>query len=328
MLLPQPTVPGWLSMPDEVDAQIAQWLRDFPGLVVDDPERQFRGRMVHAVTVAGPGPAADKRRMIVTVPHAHEPGATAGCMDFLNALLTGRHLDGRPADFDHAAALAGALVCVIPDANPGGRQRAPVRYWDGSLCPNEDFWCYMRGRDRHTGKMWKRLDLWDDRVETDHPDPIGIVYEQLNEHEYAEPNRTVRSSLLKLFDRLTARYQHHALVDVHQTEFEKNPWNAMVILPCVHDELPPERQAANVRLAGSIVNAWKQVGGLVCPDVRPLGYTGEQRAYFVRTWGQRYHRLAVCITEVQNNTPRTPPAQQMRLCSAALQGALLGLLGV
>ena len=328
MLHQQHPVPGWLAMPDEVEAKVLEWSENHPDVVSLDSVTQHVGLKVHAVTVTGPGgDLAAKKKLIVHVPHAHEPGATAGCMDFLNALITGQHFDGRPFELDREQALQQTLVTVIPDCNPDGRSRAPVRYWDGSIYTNDEFWCWMRGKDRETGKMWKRLDLWSTRVETDHPDPIGIVYEQVSDHEFVEPNRTHRSSLWKLFRRHMDRHPYDQMVSVHQTEFQKSPYNAMVILPCLHDELPPERQACNRALGERIVAAWRDAGAKPMPDIKPLGYTGEQRAYFVKTWGEVYERMTICTTEVQNNNPRTPPAKQMLFCERGLTAAVDYMLG-
>jgi len=327
LLHEQSSIAGWIAMPDEVEAKILEWQDAYPDIVSLETVTQYVGLKVYAVTVTGAeGDPARKKKMIVHVPHAHEPGATAGCMDFLGALITGEHLDGRPFELARDQVLRDALVTVIPDCNPDGRSRAPVRYWDGSMYTNDEFWAWMRGKDRETGKMWKRLGLWSTKVETDHPEPVGIVYEQISDHEYVEPNRTHHSSLWKLFKRHIARHPYDQMVSVHQTEFQNSPYNAMVILPCLHDELSPERQAQNMALGEAIVEAWREVGAEVIPDVKPLGYTGEQREYFVNTWGTVYETMTIATTEVQNNNPRTPPEEQMLLCETGIRAAVAHLL--
>ena len=323
LLHEQEQVPGWIAMPDEVEAKILEWRDAYPNIVSFETETQYVGLKVYAVTVTDrDGDPSTKKKMFVHVPHAHEPGATAGCMDFLNALIAGKHLDGRDFELDRDKVLREAIVTVIPDCNSDGRSRAPVRYWDGSLYTNDEFWCWMRGMDRHTGKMWKRLGLWSTKVETDHPDRIGIVYEQISDHDYVEPNRTHHSSLWKLFKRHIDRQPYDQMVSVHQTEFQNSPYNAMVILPCLHDELPPELQARNTALAERIVAAWREAGANPMPDIKPLGYTGEQRAYFVKTWGDIYGRMTISTTEVQNNNPRTPPEKQMLFCETGIRAAV------
>lgn len=327
MLHEQEAVPGWIVMPDEVEAKIAEWQSSHPDIVSVETETQHCGLKVFAVTVTDrSGDDASKKSMFVHVPHAHEPGATAGCMDFLNALITGAHLDGRPFELDREQALREVLITIIPDANPDGRSRAPVRYWDGSLYDKDEFACFMRGKDRRTGGMWKRLDLWSSRVETDHPDDIGVVYEQVSDHEYAEPNRTHRSSLLKLFKRHTAMRPYDLLLALHQTSFGGLESNACAIMPCIQDELPPDIQARNREFCDRIEVAWREAGATDVKPAIPLNYTGVQREYFVRTWGDTYRRMAAVITEVENNAPRTPPLQQMRLCEAPIRAGVAYLL--
>ena len=144
----QRDVPGWIAMPDEVEAKVLEWQEAYPDVVAVETERQYVGPNVYAVTATDrAADPASKKKMFVHVPHAHEPGATAGCMDFLNTIITGRHLDGRPFELDRDEVLRKTLVTVIADANPDGRSRSPVRYWDGSLYTNDEFWAWMRGTD-------------------------------------------------------------------------------------------------------------------------------------------------------------------------------------
>ncbi|MBM4046547.1 MAG: hypothetical protein FJ279_15660 [Planctomycetes bacterium] len=317
----------WLSMPDETEAKILEWARRFPDLVRLDAEKQFCGRTAYAVTVTDPRlPDGPKKKHLFAVPHAHEPGATAGCMSFMNQVITGQHLDGQPTDLDRDRILRESLLTFIPDANPDGRSRSPERWWDGSKWPNEEFWCWMRGKDPHTGKMWKRLDLWSTREEKDYPSPVGIVYEQVSEHEYVEPNRSPRSSLLKLIARLRQRHEYDQFLDLHQTEFEKSPHDTMVILPIMQLELSPEMQSRNQRLAEAIVSAWKAIGANPIPAIKPLGYGEPHRTYFIRCWGDMYHKVAIATSEVQNNNPRTPPPRQLLYTETAMRASVTHLL--
>ncbi|MFH0939766.1 MAG: M14 family zinc carboxypeptidase [Planctomycetota bacterium] len=314
-------------MPDRVTAKIAEWERDFPDLIRVHRMSQYSGHVVHGLVITAPG-NVDRRRVHIThVPHAHEPAATAGVMDALNAILTGRHFDGTTGTLIRDAVLEQIVVCVIPDANPDGRVRAPVPWWDGSFCDNATFWCWMRGRDRVTGKMWKRLDEWSTTTEPDHPDPVGIVYEQIGPGEYVEPNRSSRSTLLRLMARLendVGRFDQS--VALHQSELEGWPNDCYIHLPCIMDTLAPDRQVAVLSLAGAILQAWQKGGGNPIPDARPLTYTGIEREYFIRTWGGFYERVIDCLVEVQNNSPRTPPAKQMLLERIAFSAALTHLI--
>lgn len=313
----------WFAMPDRVTAKIAEWERTFPDIVRVHRMTQFTGHEVSAVVVTAPGDASARKVHLTYVPHAHEPAATAGAMDVLNALLTGRHFDGTPGTLDRDAVLEQAVLCVIPDANPGGRARAPVPWWDGSFCDNATFWCWMRGRDRATGQMWKRLNEWSVASEPDHPEPVGIVYEQIGPGEFVEPNRSRRSTLFRLMARLEEEVgRFDQAVALHQSELEDWPNDCYVILPCLMDTLAPGRQAAVRALAGAILKAWREGGGNPIREARPLSYTGVEREYFIRTWGDFYARVTDCAVEVQNNSPRTPPAKQMLLERIALSAAL------
>ena len=244
----------------------------------------------------------------------------------MNELLTGKHLNGEPSDIDRERILDQVIVSVIPDANPDGRSRSPERFWDGSRWSNDEFWCWMRGKDRETGKMWKRLGLWSTRMEKDHPTPVGIVYEQISDHEYVEPNRSKRSSLFRLVKLLRDRHEYEQMLSLHQTEFVNSEYNCMVILPTLQDELSEERQRYNREWAEEVVEAWGCAGGNPVPESKPLGYKGEQREYFVRVWGDLYHKVAVITSEVQNNNSRTPPEMQMRLSETALRASVERLL--
>jgi hypothetical protein len=67
-------------------------------------------------------------------------------------------------------------------------------------------------------------------------------------------------------------------------------------------------------------------GGNPIPEVKPLGYSGEQRQYFVDRWGDLYHRHHIITSEIQNNNPRTPPPLQQRLNEVALRVSIERLL--
>jgi len=318
----------WIVMPDEVEAKVLEWRERHGDIVSVESVRSYVGLPVYAVTVTDlTTPSEGKRKLVVHVPHAHEPGATAGCMDFLNALIEGAHLAGRPFGLDRRRVLEGALITIIPVANPDGRSRAPVRFWDGSRYTNDEFWCFMRGKDRATGKPWKRLGHWSTRVETDYPDPVGIVYEQVSPHEYVEPNRTTLSSLYKLIASHRARHEYDLILSVHQTEFVNSENNCMVILPCLQDELPAAVQARNKAVGEAILAAWVEAGGRPLTEIKPLGYTGEQRQYFIDTWRDLYEVSSCATIEVQNNNPRTSPEQQMQLCETGIRAAVAHLVG-
>jgi hypothetical protein len=302
----------WLSKPHQTEPQILKWKESYPEFVELDSLTQYVGLNVYSITVTDKSiPSDNKRRLLVAVPHAHEPAGTVACMNFIHQVLTGQHLDGTPSDLPTEAILSRCILSFIPDANPDGRSRAPVDYWDGTKYSNEEFWTFMRGCDPETKKMWKRLGRWSIREEN--PETIGIVYEQINEHEYVEPNRDFSSSYFRLIKRIGEKYGYGRWLDVHQTEFQNSKYNAMVILPIVQNELPAEMQQANIVWADAIVQRWQEAGANPIPQSKPLGYTGEQAEYFRRTWREFMPQIPHVTLEVQNNNTRTPPAEQARL---------------
>jgi hypothetical protein len=320
-------VDAWISHPDDVQAKVREWQESVGELLHVDALVQPTGRPVFALTATDPTvPEEAKRKLLAFVPHAHEPAPTAACVNVLNMVLTSRGLDGAEAPFDAAEVRRKLLVTFIPDANPDGTARAPVERWDGSQYTNEEFWAWMRGPDPQTGRMWKRVDLFDVRQEESLPERIGIVYEPISEFGYVEPNRHPRSSLMRHLKALTRARRYDALLDLHQTEFERSDRNCMVILPTTYDEQPKARREEEMALAQEIVSAWREAGGRPIEAIKPLGYTGEQRQYFVDVWGPYCQTHAIVTSEVQNNNPATPPAQQQRLSEIAIATTMKRLL--
>lgn len=305
-------IKNWLAKPHQVKPQILKWQKDFPDLVKLNYITQYVGLNAYSISVTDPDVDVDKKKkMIFAVPHAHEPAGTVACMNFIHQLLTGENLDGTPSDLSQDAILSKCILSFIPDANPDGRSRSPVDYWDGLEYTNEVFHTFMRGRDPETKKMWKRLDRWSIREEN--PETIGIVYEQVNEHEYVEPNRDFGSSYFRLIKQIGERYGYGRWLDLHQTEFENSEHNAMVILPIVQEELPEEIQQTNVEWANKLINRWEQVSANPIPEARPLSYTGQQAEYFKRAWREFMPVIPKMTVEVQNNNTRTPPNVQAKL---------------
>ncbi len=321
--------PAWISRPDEVNAQVAQWADAYPNTFLAESKQQFAGYPVWALTVTDRSvDDAGKRKAIVFKPHAHEPAPIAAQMNTISQLLTGEGLDGTPTQLNRERILRECLLVFMPDANPEGTARAPVEAWDGSEYTNDEFWAWMRGPDPDTGLMWKRVDIYDDREEEVLPTRRGIVYEQIDEHHFVEPNRHHGSSLFQWLFELMDRYDDwEMLLSLHQTEFVNSPHNAMIILPCLYDDLPPEIQRYEREWAEAVVGEWAELeGGNPIPEVKPLGYSGQQRQYFVDRWGEIYHRIHVITSEIQNNNPQTPPALQQRLNEVAIRVSIERLL--
>ncbi len=310
----------WLAMPQQVEAQVARWEQAFPSLLRVDFLTQYTGHRCFALTIAAGTPERNDGRPAAwfCVPHAHEPAGTAAIMDVIAQLLTGHDLAGQPAVFDVELARRRLILTFNPDANPGGRTWSPCVWWDGSKYTNDEFWQWMRGVDPETGGMWQRVARWSLR-ET-HPLRRGIVYEQLNEHEFVEPNRDPGSSLVRLFRQLDARYRYVRSLHLHQTEFERSPHNCMINLPVLQPELPEEIQAANLRWGQSIIACWRELGANPVPEPRGFPYARDEQTvrWFRDCWGESQRKAPELVVEVQNNNPRTPPEQQLALERAAI----------
>jgi len=316
----EPPAPWWLVRPWHTEPQILSWAKQHAELVTLDREQTYQGRTAYAITVTNPATdLAGKQKLLFSQPHTHEPAATAAMMNVLAQLLDGRHLDGRPSDLPRQAILDRALLTFIPDGNPDGRARAPEDWWDGTKYPNDEFGKFMFGRKADGGRF-QRVDRWSNREFQ--PAFIGIAYEQINDHEYVEPNRDRESSFFQLVLRNSARYGYGYHLDLHQTEFEKSKYNAQMILPCLQNELPPELRDRNQRLAEAIVEAWGEAGAEPMPKVAPLAYGEDQLRYFRRCWGDIYRARCQVSTEVQNNNVRTPPRKQMELEEIAIRTAI------
>ncbi|MBC7288038.1 MAG: hypothetical protein H5T86_08370 [Armatimonadetes bacterium] len=303
---------GWVSHPDDVEELVDKWREDERVTVHEIP--QYRGRPVYAIVIGD----ASRPAVVFDKPHAHEPAPCAAMMNAAAKLLTGRGLDDEPAPIDPEAVLEQVTVIFIPDANPDGTERAPVTWWDGTQYTNEEFWVWMRGLNPETGKMWERYDKWDIRTVEPKPATIGIVYEQISEYEYVEPNRHHDSSLFKLLFMLRDRYDCRLLASLHQTEFEGRTEDCMAILPIDYDDQPPEVQAFERAAGERMIEWWERWGGRPIKELKPLGYTGQQAEYLRRAWGTEFRDVARITSEVRNNSLLCPPSAQRRLSEAAI----------
>lgn len=293
----------WVSHPDQVDQLVKQWAEQYPHSLRAEARQQYSGRPVWALTVTDTNADREKPAAMFYKPHAHEPAPVAAQMNVISQLLTGFELDGTPTSLPREQILASVELCFMPDANPAGTAAAPVECWDGTQYTNEEFWAWMRGVDPETGNMWKRVGIWDDTVEYPLPLRYGIVYEQISEHEYVEPNRHHRSSLFQWIFELRGRRTWDLALDLHQTELCGNTNTAFVIYPCLFDEQPPEIQEKERRWADRIIAAWDAVDGArPIRETKPLNYTGEQRQYFVDCWGDLYQDSVLLTTEIRNNS--------------------------
>ncbi len=311
---------GWVYHPDEVERLVAQWRADFPDVVSVAQVRQFTGRPVFSITLGAAD--GDTVGILFNKPHAHEPAPCAAMMNVISKLLTGRGLDGADVEIPPEQVLSHTTLTFIPDANPFGTERAPVPWWDGTQYTNEEFWVWMRGRNPETGKMWERYDRWDIRHVEPKPETIGIVYEQISEHEYVEPNRCHASSLFKLMFQALEQREYHLYVSLHQTEFVGTTRDCMVILPILYDEQPEWIQQTERRVAEKVIQRWREIGGKPVEKIEPLGYKGTQAEYLRRAFRPLAMRMPGLTSEVRNNSLLCPPSKQRGLCEAVIWAAI------
>jgi hypothetical protein len=144
-----------------------------------------------AISVGNPD--ADTR-LLVTVPHAHEPAGTAACVDVLCQLITGTHLDGTKADLPVETINQRLFITFVPDSNPQGRSRSPERVWDGIHYDNETFLKIAFGIATD-GSRFGRYPEW--RFSEHKPKRVGIIYEQVDDDLWVEPNTSRKKHSLQ-----------------------------------------------------------------------------------------------------------------------------------
>lgn len=313
----------WPVRSDDVEACVARAVSAAPRQARVSSRRQYRGRAVNAVTLTASHIGGAKPALLVTQPHAHEPATTVGILHVLHELTLGFDLDGRPTQLDVERILHTCDITFVPNGNPEGRDRATCLVLDGSTIDNDALRRQMRGVDPRTGEAWVRLDHWSlDQIEHP-PDPIGIVYEQLDSKTWCEPNRCVGSTLMRLCRDLSSHYDYHVWIDLHQTQMEHEEANCFVLMPVLQDELPPARQAANDNLATLIHDTWERSPfGRPRRIPSPFPYSGDQARYFRSVWGPIQKRMVQLNVEVQMNSSKTTLSQQADLEADAIRATL------
>ncbi|MGG1519364.1 hypothetical protein ABE504_28455 [Paenibacillus oryzisoli] len=307
----------FISKPAQLEEKLKQWRCNAPDNLRVDAEMAYTSHNVYAITITDfTVPDDRKSKLYVAQPHAHEPATTAGMIDVIEQLLTGKDLAGRPTSLDVEKVLATTVLTFNAIGNPGGTERSPYPYWDGSNVSNERFRCIMFGEDRATPlKIWNRVDKFDIR-EVEAPDPIGIAYEQIDSYTYVEPNRSPLSSYSRLFRRMHQVYNYRYWLDLHQTEFDGAPTQCQILLPnpSLQETI---MQAEQQRWADQISDDWREAGFRVAPPM-PSGYTGAQADYFRKTWGDVYKVMHKIVIEVKNNAADMPPERQMAAEASAI----------
>lgn len=322
----------FISSQAQLEEKIAEWRRIAGSSMIVDEIVAFSGHRVYAITLSDFSVDRSlKKAVYVSQPHAHEPGTTAGMADLIEQLVTGRDLAGAPCRFDRERVLADTVVTFNPTGNPFGRENAPFPYYDGSHYTPEQFRCLIFGEDpEQPGKQWKRVDLWDIREEKHVPNPLGIVYEPVDDFRYAEPNRCQLSSYFKLFYKMDDMYHYDYWLDLHQMMFVDNQfrdtgYSCQIFLPLA-GAVSESRAAENAAWAAAITDAWLKEGYAAKPPIS-TPYSGVQADYFRQNYKEIHKRMSRISTEVINNRPHVPVDVQVKAQSAAIEATLLRLCG-
>ncbi|MCS7192760.1 MAG: hypothetical protein NZ937_07255 [Armatimonadetes bacterium] len=282
----------WVSYPSEWQPMVQHWaLMDIKGFSVRLREwKQLGSEKVIAITVGNPDA---KTRLLITVPHAHEPAGTSACLNALCQIITGTYLDGTLTDLPIDKIRQKLLVTFIPDSNPQGRSRSPERVWDGSKYDNDAFLKIAFGIAAN-GERFGRYPEWS--YWEHKPKQIGIVYEQVSDDLWVEPNTSRKSAHSKAIDELLAedRYTHY--LELHQHETDE-----AVLLPCWFDNLTKSQQAKLQEWAQRILSAWMEKGFQV-HEQPYIPYRGQERQKFLRDfWVGRWEGGDWLCIEVRNN---------------------------
>ncbi len=307
--------PTYVVTPDEADAEAAR-IETLPGVRIDRYP-QFGGRTVYAITL----PCRDGRglRLMVGRPHAHEPAGTAACFEVVRQLT-----DPDPVNRDWCEAIRDRFtVTFVPDGNPSGSQRAPVQFWDGTEIPNEEFFLWMFGESGDSpSDRFPRVAQWDTRQVVP-PARIGIAYERLDQFIYVEPNRDHRSTYFQSFFQLDEQYRYQAWLDLHQTEYVGMANNCHVAAPTDVTGHSARLKDLYAGLGHAIIRRWRAEGGTPMPQPRtPYLDQGDQFRLLSNAWSDIDRRLLHVLTEVQNNSVRTPVDMQVSLSVAAIDATL------
>lgn len=300
------------ASPERLEQKVEQWVALSSPYLQLDFETAYSGRRVYALTITNATiPAQDKIPVYIGQPHAHEPATISAMVEVIEQLLTGKTLASQPTELDVQRILSKFILTFNPMGNPDGRARSPLDYFDGTQITNEQFWCVMRGEDpTQKGRMWGRYNIFDTRDPAlQVPDPIGIVYEQVDEYRYVEPNRHELSSFFRLFRRMDSRYNYRYWLDLHQTEFVNSEAKCCILLPLPAEE---ERKTDSINQAWAerITEIWEEHGFKTLAP-KPLSYRGEQADYLRRVWSELDGRICRITTEVKNNSLSTPYPQQV-----------------
>lgn len=315
----------WVSHPAEWQEALARWAEAF-GAVTTHKWTQYGGGRVCGVTFGG-GSADRPVRLLVAVPHAHEPAPTAALVNLASVLLRGCFVDGTPATAGGNVLPISSeltetvrerlLLTLIPDSNSQGRLGSPRRVWDGTL-PNDAFLKIAFG-EAADGERFGRYPEWSWSVHRART--AGVVYEQLDEEAWVEPNTSRRSTHTRAVDELFERYRYTHHLDMHQHEGDE-----ATLYPADFDDLSAGQHAEITAWGASVRDAWEAAG------IRHKGgyvpYQGLPRQQLFRDyWVGRCPGMLRLTTETRNNRhlhtdEPTPLERQFRSAWIALTATL------
>jgi hypothetical protein len=311
----------WVSHPPEWQPWFLRWSQECPSGAELHRWSQRGGEAIVGLTLRADA-AEPSVRLLVAVPHGHEPAPTAAAVNAVSQLLTGAYLDGTPSPLRRDRILSQVLVTFLPDTNSQGRARSPQRCWDGTTCDNETFWRHAFGVAGN-GERFGRYAEW--RLSGHAPRQVGIVYERLDEDLYVEPNTSVRSTHSRAVEELFARYRYTHMLEMHQHE-----WPEAALLPADFDDLSPAEQGLLQAWSRVVVDAWRRAGAAPRPEPS-IPYKGQPRQQLFRDfWRGRCPGMLRMAVEVRNNRlvssdEPTPMAYQFPVACAALEATLEAL---
>lgn len=310
---------NWVSHPHEWQPFFTQWAADNPDGTTSHSWAQYGMEKVIGLTCGNPEAA---KRLLVTVPHAHEPAGTGAAVNVAAQLVTGWQLDGSLTALPVAEVLRHCLITFLPDTNPQGRAKSPERFWDGSR--DNDTFLKIAFGIAAGGERFGRYVAWS--LSEHRPRQIGIEYEQVTDDLFVEPNTSRRSTHFRAVTELHACYHYTHHLDMHQHEYPP-----AALLPADFEELPQQNQDEIATWARRIISGWAALGGQ--PRLKPsIPYKGQERQRaFKAFWQDACPGMLRLTTEVRNNRDHktgTPAAleQQLALATAALVQTLTHLI--
>lgn len=329
----------WLGKPSDVNQKIVQWQQAFPEIIRVDEEKQFSGDTVYAITVTSDSNKT-KKNCLLGVPHAHEPAGTAAAMNFLNEVITGTKLDGSATMLPRQEILESVRLTFIPIANPFGRKRSPVDWWDGSKYSNEEFEYIMIGRLLNNPSVKIVNGFWHYHAffsqEVERLEEIGIVWEKLSDNLYCEPNSFKGATWWRLIERLAGEFCYDQFISLHQGMEGWQEMDTLVIHPRER-WIPRKTLKYADMMEERVIQAWKDVGAVPHPgdkdyyqragkERHPDMNNPDERRKAPPDWIAAKCGTPCIIIEVQNNNQRTPAAEQLLYEQTAIEACVEMLL--